>query len=452
MRWFVQGAGALGEVVGVGWTLGLALFTSIFFALYVSGVTSRDAVAPALVLALAGVAVGVRSLRTARRGDPAVKDSGPRALVTVGLGMAAVQVALAALAAVRSPLASFDAWSVWAFKARMFALGGPRPGYFRDPITLHTHPDYPLNLPLAEAALFHVPGTLGVILAGLLGPACLAALLLLFYAGLTRLYGRPVAALATGALSCVPALPLQASGGDADVPLAMYAGASALYLLLWWRGGRPADAVLMGLLAGGAAWTKKEGLPVALLLVLAFAAGEFLRRDAWLRARAWTMMWVILGAAALPLPWLLFTHIMHPLGRDFLPLTLAVFVAHAGRLPHIATFFVLQMLAFKNWSLLWGALAGALLLAARRLTPSGRGLLLLLLGQLSIYVVAFVFSDWQPYTAHMQTSLDRLLVQTVPLALLLLVEATSALTAERATTTERVSTPARGMWPARPLP
>jgi hypothetical protein len=49
----------------------------------------------------------------------------------------------------------------------------------------------------------------------------------------------------------------------------------------------------------------------------------------------------------------------------------------------------------------------------------------LLLGQFGIYVVAFVFSDWQPYTAHVQTSLDRLLVQAVPLALLLLIEATS---------------------------
>jgi hypothetical protein len=444
MRWFVQGVGARAEVVGLSWALGLALFTSIFFALYLGGVASHDAVAPALVLALAGVALGTRALRTSRRGDPAVQDSGPGTPVMVGLGMAAVQVALAALAAVRSPLASFDAWSVWTFKARMFALGGPRPGYFRDPITLHTHPDYPLNLPLAEAALFRVPGALGVTLAGLVGPVCLAALLLLFYAGLARLHGRPVAALATGALSCVPVLSLQASGGDADVPLAMYAGASALYLLLWWRRGRPADAVLMALLAGGATWTKKEGLPVALLLLLAYAAGEVLRRDTWPRTRAWTMLAVILGAVALPLPWLLFTHVVHPLGRDFLPLTPAVFVAHAGRLPHIATFFVLQMLAFKNWSLLWVALAGALLLVARRLTPSGRGLLLLLLGQLGIYVAAFVFSDWQPYTAHVQTSLDRLLVQTVPLVLLLLVEATSTLTAERATTMERVSTPARG--------
>src|SRR5918911_953910 len=93
MRWSVQGAGALAEVVGLSWAFGLALFTAISFALYLGGVASRDAVAPALVLALAGVAVGARALRTARRGDPSVKDSGPRALVAVGLGMAAIQVA-----------------------------------------------------------------------------------------------------------------------------------------------------------------------------------------------------------------------------------------------------------------------------------------------------------------------------------------------------------------------
>src|SRR3954447_22581953 len=190
MRWSIQGAGACAEVLGLGWALGLTLFTTIFFALYVCGVASRDAVAPALVLALAGVVLGARALRAARHrdhpaGDQPAEDSGPRALVIVGLWMATVQVALAAWMAVRSPLASFDAWSVWAFKARMFALGGPRPDYFGDHLTLHTHPDYPLNLPLAEAALFRLPGSLGLSLAGLIGPACLAALLLLFYAGLT---------------------------------------------------------------------------------------------------------------------------------------------------------------------------------------------------------------------------------------------------------------------------
>ena len=38
----------------------------------------------------------------------------------------------------------------------------------------------------------------------------------------------------------------------AVVPLALYLGAAALYLLLWWRQRRPVDAVLVGLLAGAA--------------------------------------------------------------------------------------------------------------------------------------------------------------------------------------------------------
>ena len=96
-------------------------------------------------------------------------------------------------------------------------------------------------------------------------------------------------------------------------------------------------------------------------------------------------------------------------------------------------------------TVLWVVLAGTLLLAASRLTPSGRGLLLLLVGQLGIYGVAFVFSDWQPYTAHVQTSLDRLLVQTVPLALLLLVENVSTLAAGRATAVGHAAIPSRGM-------
>jgi hypothetical protein len=48
MRWSVQGAWASAEVLGLSWALGLALFTSGFFALYLSSVASRDAVAPAV--------------------------------------------------------------------------------------------------------------------------------------------------------------------------------------------------------------------------------------------------------------------------------------------------------------------------------------------------------------------------------------------------------------------
>ncbi len=484
-----RGAWRRDEAVGLCWALGLAFFTALSFLLYLAQWSGVRAILAALAVTLVVVVLGARALATARRadimpgcdaGEPANgvgRDWREAVIVVAGLGLAIVQVAYSGLLAARAPFAAWDAWSFWALKARMFALGGPRPGYFHDPLTLYTHPDYPLNLSLAAAALFRIHGQIGVVLAALLGPACFGALLLLLYAGLTRLYGRATAALAVGALSFVPALPVQAASGNADAPLALYTGAATLYLLLWWRLRRPADALLMGLLAGGAVWTKREGLPVAALLLVAYVVGEVVRarearrvgvtdlvrnqtiffdvappgtagvspanagrrdaggprgyaslqRNSFVTTLGLMRMRRIAGVSAaavvIPLPWLLFCLIARPLGRDFLPFTPSVFLAHADRLPHIVALFLLQMLDVANWGLLWLLLAVLLFVAARRLPRYGRGLLLLLLGQLGIYMVSFVFSDWQPYTAHIQTSLDRLLLQAVPPALLLLVAA-----------------------------
>jgi len=445
--WLATGSAgpSVAEALGLGWTLGLALCTAVIFALYELGLPVPVATGAALACTIVVLGLGLRGLSLVRHADdraagpePQVFDKhagfGERLMVPIGLGLGLLQVMLSAWMAWRSPLAAFDAWSVWAFKARMFVLGGPRPGYFHDWATLHTHPDYPLNLPLAEAIVWRAAGALGPQLVSLIGPLCLAALLLLFYAGLSRLYAPVTAALATAALALVPALPLQAAGGDADVPLALYCGGAALYLLLWWRLRRPADAVIMALLAGGAAWTKKEGLTIAVVLLLAYLIGEGLRRGPDMAARLRSVVPIVVVWGALPLPWLLFTLLTHPLGRDFLPTTPAVFLTHVGRLAYIVPTFALQMLDLSNWSLLWVLLAALLTLALRRRSGPGYGLLLLLLAQLSAYALAFVFSDWQPYTAHVQTSLSRLLVQAVPLAVLLLAECTAALASVRSVT------------------
>jgi hypothetical protein len=410
------------EAAGLAWALGMALYTSTYFALYLCGVKGTTATWASMALTLGGIVLGLRRLMGARRQDMMPANSGPRGAIVVGAGVAALQVGYAAWLAVRVPLGSWDAWSFWALKGRMFAIGGPHAGYFHDTVTVYTHPDYPLNLSLAEAALFRLPGPLGVHLAGLIGPACFAALLLLYGAGLGRLYGRAVAALAVAVLALVPALVIQAAGGDADVPLALYAGGATLYLLLWWRLRRPADAVLMALLCGGAIWTKREGLVAAALVLLAYAVGEMSPRGAPARERVWSAVRVVLLAVALPLPWLLFSHLTHPIGVDFLPFTPAEFLAHAGRIPPITLRLVLETLIVDNWGFLWLALAGALVLRRRRLSPCARRLLLLLVGQLGVYGGIFIFSAWQPYTLHIQASLDRLYVQVVPAVVVVLIE------------------------------
>lgn len=427
MRGFIDALKASAEIVGLGWALGLASFTSIGFTLYVSGLPYASAVIPALALALVAVVVGSRVLRAARRDDVVRENAAAVPITVVGLGVAIAQVALAIWMALHSLFGGWDAWVIWAFKARMFAFGGPRPGYFHDPRALYEHPDYPLNIPLAGAALFRLPGTIGIHVAAIIAPACLASLLLIFFSGLTRLYGADMAALAVGALALVPLLTRNAALGYVDVPVAMYAGAANLHLVLWWRYRRIPDVVLMGLLVGGAIWTKKEGLGIAGLLLLVFIAAEASHRDVRPHERIRNMALACGAAVLLPLPWLIFSRVVRPIGGDFLPLTPAVFVANTGRIPHILLSNVLELLNVVHWSVLWVMLTGLLVLAIRRLTVCGRLLLLLLVGHLVVYNMAYVFSNWEPYTAHIDTSLARLVLQIVPLGLLLLLESIHSL-------------------------
>src|SRR5919199_4093788 len=99
-----------------------------------------------------------------------------------------------------------------------------------------------------------------------------------------------------------------------------------------------------------------------------------------------------------------------------------------GRLPTIVLFVGREMLDLPHWSFFWVALAGLSMVTIRWLSPCGRGLLALLLGQVGVLcTLPYVFSDWRPYTEHIHRSADRLLVQATPLALLLFLEAVDAL-------------------------
>jgi hypothetical protein len=216
--------------------------------------------------------------------------------------------------------------------------------------------------------------------------------------------------------------------GYADVPLAMCAGATALYLLLRWRQWQLVNALLMGLLAGGAVWTKKEGMTITALLVLMYVGGGVLRRDVPMAAWLWSSARLVLAVLVVPLPWLLFKVTANPIGSDYRPLTPAIFIAHIGRLPTIVLLVGREMLDLPHWSFFWVALAGLPVVTVRWLSPCGRSLLVLLLGQVGVLcTLPYVFSDWRPYTEHIHRSADRLLVQAAPLALLIFVEAVDTL-------------------------
>ena len=113
--------------------------------------------------------------------------------------------------------------------------------------------------------------------------------------------------------------------------------------------------------------------------------------------------------------------LQRPLTRDFLPFTPLTLVTHLDRVPTIVGFVGLRFLDLSRWNVVWIGLAAAVVLRRRYLRGPLAYLLLLLVLQIASDGAVFIFSDWQPYTLHLQTAFDRLLLHSLPLAVVLLV-------------------------------
>ncbi len=411
------------ELVGLGWALGLGLCTSLLFCLYLLHMLTTPLVFVAGGASLLLTFLGLLALSKGRSYETTFPGNSPF-VAYAGLAVAAVQVAYTARTAWFAPLTGYDAWAMWSLKARMFAMGGPALSYFTHPA--YSHPDYPLNLPLTESIAFRLPNALGIPLAAEIGPTCFAALLLVFFGVLGRLYGPSIAGVSTALLALIPALPFQSALGYADVPLTMYIGAASVFFVAWRHTRSSLDALIFGLCLGGALWTKKEGTLFAVLM-LALLTFTLVRPVVQgLGGRLRTIGVVVAATLAIPLPWLIFSALTHFQGGDFLPLTSATLESNISRLPTIALFFYSDMMRLVDFSLFWPLLFVAVVVALPRLSATGILLLALLVLIISLDAGTYIFSVWNPYTVHLANSSNRLLLQTTPLAVLVLVEAALA--------------------------
>jgi TolA-binding protein len=175
--------------------------------------------------------------------------------------------------AASDPVHDWDGRMTWTAQARYIrAAGTVDAEALRNGRWYVSHPQYPLLLPIAQAAALEAFGA---------GPdshlqravyaAFFPALLLLVYDGARRGAGRTVAALAVAAAAGVPFFAFGEGGAFStysDLPLACFYGAAVLLLLA----PRPdlAGGLAAGLLLAAAALTKNEG---ALLALLALALG-----------------------------------------------------------------------------------------------------------------------------------------------------------------------------------
>jgi hypothetical protein len=315
------------------------------------------------------------------------------ALISAGMGVA--------LTFLRFPDGQWDAVDIWNGRARTLVRAG-----LDVALSQGYQSDYPLLLPLSVAHLWTwlgearwLPQALGAAVAGATGAV--------LYGTAARLSGRTPALVITTVWLASPFTAVFGAGQRADAPLALFMLATLAALLLHQQLRRPGLLLLAGLQMGCAAWTKNEGILFAGLAGLTW----LLLSDRESRRGV-----ALLALGALPFGLALIHH------KLTCGSTTDLFRLHEGSIVELIldpSRAVRILLAFAREGALyalalvavgWGLGPGrpAMGLRLARLAP---------LAMLASYFVTYLLTprdlDW-----HLESSLNRLLYQLWPMALL----------------------------------
>jgi hypothetical protein len=266
-------------IVALGAGLGAGLSGVLLFAWMLAFGPSRGfpVAEAALLSVVALLALRRRHAATSFRPVPPAGSRRSRLLLMLGLGfvvtLAAAIVAFAAILR-QHPHGEWDAWMNWDLRARMFFRGGEEWRQAFSATFPWSHPDYPPLVPSLVARSWLYAGR-----ETLLGPALVAgtftfAIVALLVTALAVLRSASQGLLAGLVLLSTPFFILHGTALYADVPLAFFFLATFVCLALDERHGAETGrfAVLAGMSAGVAMWTKNEGL----LFTLSLGAGLLL--------------------------------------------------------------------------------------------------------------------------------------------------------------------------------
>jgi hypothetical protein len=303
----------------------------------------------------------------------------------------------------------------WEIKARYaFLNGGVIPGsYYSNPGRAFSHPEYPLGIPFTELWLYLWMGEPHQFWVKTIFPLFYAAGALLLALFVTRLSTKrwPGLIVAT-LLAFVPFLSASPGGiivGYADFPMSVFYLAALGYLLCWYREDTVSNISIFAGCLALLPWIKSEGLILWVLLVF-FGLCLSLPKH---RTRQVTL--ALLPGLFIVVGWRLYLRLMHTFPpSDFAHPSFSLLHHNLGRLANIGRVFSEDVSTPVYWSIFWllAAVAIGYALAARKLEKVILAMAVLL--PIVLYPLAYVFSTWPSYTAHMTSSLPRLLLHVVP--------------------------------------
>jgi len=404
----------LGAALGAG-TTGLLLF----WASLIGFAPSRILLAVIGVLALVTLLVMEKKHRLPRpRLWPDDWEKGDRWIV-VPLFVTVAGLAIIAGSALSVPPVDWDSFAIWGFKAKVLTHEAlrPTPVYFHDLTLSYSHLDYPLMVPFLTAGAYAAMGTVDDQTGKLVSVFLDILLVPLVYVGLRWKLRRLPAACLAAIPALLPAMFRYAGAGCADLPLTMFYAGSILYVARWIDRQQREDLILAVLFSVFAAFTKNEGLILALTngaVLLGFGLWCGPRR-AWLGALVF-----FAGLLAMDAAWLMWSRDLPRTHEDYgSKLLSAVVVTHLPRLKQILPAMIAQATELRTWSLLWIMIGATALLGWRAFARPYVLALWVLLGlHLLSYALAYSVTPWN-LTELMSITLDRLLLHAVPAVIFL---------------------------------
>jgi 4-amino-4-deoxy-L-arabinose transferase-like glycosyltransferase len=301
------------------------------------------------------------------------------------------------VASLLAPLNDNDGIAEWGLKAKIFYHNTIKTtDYFQRREFSFSNHSYPLLLPLMYAWMCAAIGQwddLGMLI---LNPLNLVAFAPLLYFQARRLASRKVALAVTAIASSVPALLHYTECGQADVPLMLISGASVFCLCQWMMSRRFDSLMLAAVLAGGAMFTKNEGV-ILLALYLGTASLSVLTqspRTEWKRLFGHILMYALV-ASFLALPWFLFSH-WHVTNWNAFSQHMSLSTVRWHEIPAMMSLHWANWIHFHNsvqlpkWNILWPLLLITMLLSKSPCRHPGYCLLLISLGQFVAFSLLYL--------------------------------------------------------------
>lgn len=414
-----RGPLTLAQLLGVVPALGAGTLGWLLFWLSLAGFAPSR-----LLLGAVGVVVFVGLLALARihRLAPVNGSLLPQRLTKVETVIWLSIIFVLAVVLVSSlsvPLVEWDAFSIWGFKAKVLIHVAlcPTPAYFHDFTLSYSHLDYPLMTPFLTAGAYAAMGSVNDQTGKLVSVFLDVLVVPLVFLGLRWKLPRLPALCLCLMLVLLPTFLRYAGCGCADLPLATFYSGSILFVVRWIELQKWEDLILVVLFSSFMAFTKNEGLVLALIngLVLLLFAARKRQLRAWQGVVFFGIGWLAVNAA-----WLIWHHHLPRTHEDYGAKLMSVYLwASLPKLKLVVWKMFLQSTAIHQWGWLW-IMTGLLVALGWRAfwRPGVLALWVLLVLHLLAYALVYCVTPWN-LDLLLATTLNRLLWHTIPAVFLL---------------------------------